>query len=501
MKKLVLASILALGILFGLNSSILAAEITFHNKVSNKLLMSSALSDSFRQLPSKSNVSLDKTWTVTFTSDVTMDKVEGVLVQKDSDFVPVNIAISGQNKMSIKPVNPYAANSKYSLKLFLSNGKKCNMDFTTEDAFRNADSSDNDSYANGGAVYLGDKLKGNLDGSSDKADWYKLTVTKDASVNISLNNATGKNINLYLYGKNGDNNSTIADDYNWNGNKSVRYINDGLAAGTYYIKVSSNEVCDYSMNIDYTSENESNDDETNDTYLTANAISLNSTITGHIANANEDNSRDTVDFYKFTLDKDSTVSFNVSHNAGSNINIYLYGKDGTNFNAIDDNYNWNGNKSVRTITDGLAAGTYYVKISSDSPGTYSLKSTSTEDVLANDTENNDLYLKALKIDSNDTKTGHIGYLMDNNSQDQSDWYTMVLDQDKEVNIDLTSEYGSNVNLYLYGENGDNDSTIADDYNWNGSKSVRHITKSLTKGVYYIKVNSKSSSGYTLKTNY
>jgi hypothetical protein len=158
-------------------------------------------------------------------------------------------------------------------------------------------------------------------------------------------------------------------------------------------------------------------------------------------------------------------------------------------------------KSVRSITKGLAAGTYYLKISSDSPGTYSLKTTPTQDILENDTENNDSYIKALKINPTDIKTGHIGYFKDDTSQDQSDWYTLVLDQDKEVNLDLISEYGSNINIDLYGENGDNDGPIErDDTYWGVKKSVRHITKPLTKGVYYIKVNSGDSSGYTLKTN-
>lgn len=501
MKKAVLGSILALGILLGVNSNALAAEVTYQNKANTKLLMSSALSDSFRQLPSKSNVSLNKTWTVTFTSDVTMDKVDGVLVQKGSDFVPVNISITGSNKMSVKPVNPYAPNSKYSLKIFLSNGKKCNMDFTTEDSFRNADSSDNDIYTKGSPISLGDKLNGSLDGNSDKVDWYKLTVTKDASVSINLNNSDDKNINLYLYGKDGDNNDSIEYDSDWRSTKSVRNLVDGLAAGTYYIKVSSSKACNYSMTIDYNYyEDSSIDDSSNDSYLNASVINLNSSITGHIANVTENSSRDKTNFYKFTLDKDSTVTFDLAHNAGSNINLYLYGQNGDNNDSIVYDSDWRSTKSVRKIVEGLAAGTYYVKINSNYPGTFSFKITSEEDTLGNDKEYNDSYLKALSIGINDTKTGHIGYIKEDSSQDQSDWYTMVLDEDKEVNIDLSSEYGSNINLYLYGQDGDNNDSIAYDSDWRSTKSVRHITKSLTKGIYYIKVNSKSSSGYTLKTN-
>lgn len=88
--------------------------------------------NSYIELPAQYNVSLNKKWTITFTSQVKMDKIDGVVIQKDSQFIPVTVDISDTKSITVQPVNPYSENSKYTLKLFLSNGKKYSLDFTTE---------------------------------------------------------------------------------------------------------------------------------------------------------------------------------------------------------------------------------------------------------------------------------------------------------------------------------------------------------------------------------
>ncbi|MFL0248832.1 PPC domain-containing protein [Clostridium neuense] len=508
MKKLALSCIISAALLLTSTNSASAAQTLQFSKSTSKTLMASP--SSFIELPSKNNVKLDKIWTITFSTDISTDKIEGILVQQDSDFVPVSIAVSGKNTISVKPTSSYAPNSKYTLKIFLSNGSKYSMSFTTEDAYKNIDSSNNDSYSSASTVTLGDKLNGSLDGKNDSADWYKFVVPKDASVTISAKNTTDtNNINLYLYDKNGDNDNYIAADSYGDphySNKSVRSVTEGLAAGTYYIKLNSSDTLNYSITLAYNYEASNNDIETNNSYLNAQDLNLNNETTGHIGYMNEDSSKDSADYYKFTLTKDGEANFNLSNNTGDNINLYLYCKNGDNDSYIaadsygDPHYE---NKSIRSIDKYLAAGTYYIKITSDNPEMYSLKSTFTEDSLQNDIENNDSYMKALTINSNDTKTGHIGYFKDDTSQDKSDWYKITIDQTKDLNINLNGENGNNINLYLYAENGDNDNYIsADSYGdpHYSNKSIRHISKTLDKGVYYIKVNSDSSTGYTLTTN-
>lgn len=312
MKKLALGCIISAALLLTSNSTVSAAQTIQFSNSSSKILMSSA--SSFTELPAKNNVKLDKAWTITFSNNIDMNKIDGILVQKDSDFVPVSIAISGKNTISVKPINSYVPNSKYTLKVFLSSGTKYSMDFTTKNT----------------------------------------TDTND--------------INLYLYGKDGNNKDSIATDhYDY---KSVRNITAGLSAGTYYIKVRSDFTLNYSMTIDFSYEASNNDIEPNNNYINAQDLNLNTEITGHIGYTNEDTSNDSADYYKFTLTKDGEVNLNLSHNSGSDINLYLYGKDGDNNDYIaSDHYD---NKNTRHILATLNKGTYYILVKSDDPTGYTL---------------------------------------------------------------------------------------------------------------------------------
>ncbi|MCH5138399.1 hypothetical protein JMF89_14475 [Clostridiaceae bacterium UIB06] len=84
------------------------------------------------QLPAQSNISLNKAWTITFTEEITWNKIEGISIQKDSSFVPITVNKLTSTTLSITPAIFYEANSKYTLKVFLTNGKKYSLDFTTE---------------------------------------------------------------------------------------------------------------------------------------------------------------------------------------------------------------------------------------------------------------------------------------------------------------------------------------------------------------------------------
>lgn len=132
MNKIVKNFVFVLFLTMGLNFNASAKEQIFVNKANVQALAALTSSSSFNQLTPKDNVSLDRTWTIKFNSDVTMDKIEGIVIQKDTQFIPVVINKISNDSITVKPVNSYEKGSKYSLKLFLSNGKKHNMDFTTE---------------------------------------------------------------------------------------------------------------------------------------------------------------------------------------------------------------------------------------------------------------------------------------------------------------------------------------------------------------------------------
>lgn len=79
----------------------------------------------------KHDVPLNKPWTVAFSSEVTMDKIDGMVIQQGNEFIPVKIEIVGENEAVITPVRSYDKDTKYTLKIFLNNLNRYCMDFYT----------------------------------------------------------------------------------------------------------------------------------------------------------------------------------------------------------------------------------------------------------------------------------------------------------------------------------------------------------------------------------
>ncbi len=80
----------------------------------------------------KSEVPLSKEWTITFSGEVTKDKIDGMVIEKGDEFIPVRVKLTVGNKATVTPTEPYEADSKYTLKVFLNNGNRYKMNFNTK---------------------------------------------------------------------------------------------------------------------------------------------------------------------------------------------------------------------------------------------------------------------------------------------------------------------------------------------------------------------------------
>ena len=77
------------------------------------------------------NISLDKEWTITFSDEINKEKIDGMVIENNNEFIPVNITLSTDNKATVRPSYLYEADSNYTLKIFLNNGKRYKKSFTT----------------------------------------------------------------------------------------------------------------------------------------------------------------------------------------------------------------------------------------------------------------------------------------------------------------------------------------------------------------------------------
>lgn len=85
----------------------------------------------WNEFDEKFDVPLNKEWTITFSGEVTHDKIDGMVIEINKKFIPVEIELTGNNTATVKSVRPFEEGEKYTLKVFLNNGKRYNMYFNT----------------------------------------------------------------------------------------------------------------------------------------------------------------------------------------------------------------------------------------------------------------------------------------------------------------------------------------------------------------------------------
>ncbi|WP_153797326.1 T9SS type A sorting domain-containing protein [Foetidibacter luteolus] len=319
----------------------------------------------------------------------------------------------------------------------------------------------------------------------DTADWYKVTTNANGLVRLKLTPHNGYHVWAYLYDNNGT--TLLKSGYS----TTTFYVDmDGLAAGTYYIRVNcyyNNQFAPYTLTDSLLKPTQANDVEPNDTRAQAVSLALNGTKTGHVGYY-YNNKRDTADWYKITTTADGLVKLKLTPHNGSYLWAYLYDNNGTTL--INSAYS---NAAFTMNTDGLAAGTYYVKVNcyyNNHFTPYTLTDSLYTPAQANDTEPNDNRAQALTLAVNSTKTGHAGYYY-NNKRDTADWYKVTTTSDGMVKLKLTPHNGSYLWVYLYDNNG---TTLLNSAYSNAAFSMN--TDGLAAGTYYLKVNCYYNNQFT-----
>ncbi len=310
----------------------------------------------------------------------------------------------------------------------------------------------------------------------DSTDWYKVNVVQDGLLSYTITSENGQNVYAQLF--DGDGTSYFVGGYT---TSSATYTKDGLAPGTYYIRIFTyftTEFAPYTLSNTFTPPPSANDPAANETPATASTLPLNGSVTGHIG-FHYTTTRDDVDWWKVTVAADGRLDFTITSDNGQNVFAQLYDGDGTTYLA--------GGYTTTTASyskDGLAPGAYYIRVVTyytSEFASYSLSNTLTQPVQANDVGSNDVYTNALAFSINTTKTGHIGYRYNGNI-DAIDWYKIVLTGDGKIDFSITSDNGQNVFAQLY--DGDGTTYLAGGYT---TVTGSYTKDGLAAGTYYIRI--------------
>ena len=359
----------------------------------------------------------------------------------------------------------------------------CIVSLLFASGIRAAETEPNNSKADANTLTLNGSNSGAINVAGDE-DWYKLTTNADGKINVTIAVSNGLTLYCYLYDNNG---TTLLNSAYSSVSTTVSY--DGAAAGTYYVKLVayySAQLPAYTISNTLTLPAVANDAEPNNNRAQALTLSLNGSKTGHVGYY-YNLQRDTADWYKVTTNADGLLRVTATPSNGQTIYLYLYDNDGSTL--LKSVYSAS---SASLDEDGLAAGTYYVKVNSYYSSQFEPYTLSNNLILplqANDAEPNDSRAQALNLPVNSSKTGHVGYYY-NLQRDTTDWYKVTTTADGSLRLSVVPSNGQTTYLYLY----DNDGTTLLNSVYSSTNATLN-EDGLAVGTYYAKVRSYYSSQF------
>ncbi|HRI20204.1 MAG TPA: T9SS type A sorting domain-containing protein, partial [Panacibacter sp.] len=245
----------------------------------------------------------------------------------------------------------------------------------------------------------------------DSSDWYKFTTNADGKIKLILTSHFSQWVTWKLYDGNGSSELATGTSYGTN----ISISKEGLQAGTYYARVMGTNATPYTFTDSLIEPAQANDYETNNVKESAQQLNTNNTTTGHLGYYYNGNT-DTDDWYFISLPSDGKLNFTLINHFAQWLTLTLYDNNGTTVLYNGTTYGtFNVNK------DGLAAGTYYIKLHAATATPYTLTDSLNTYNYAADAEPNNFALQAKTIPSNGTVTGHSRFYY-NNIRETPDWF-------------------------------------------------------------------------------
>ncbi|HAN79264.1 MAG TPA: hypothetical protein DCQ31_16600 [Bacteroidales bacterium] len=360
-----------------------------------------------------------------------------------------------------------------------------------------AETEPNNSFTEANTLAINTTATGSIGINGDASDWFKFTTTYNGKITFTLTPQAGLDTYIDMYDTNGSSHIKQCSVCKGIGEIDVLEFAN-LAAGTYYVRISSGGSGTYSLKNEFvpTLLPDGNDTEPNDAFDKAQVISINTTTTGQIGyfgNQTTDGS----DWYKITTPNDGTIVFTITPE--STLDSYI------------DMYDTNGSSHIRQCsvckglgeTDllefaNLAAGTYYIRISSGGHGSYTLQNAfeATSINPVSETELNNTFATANNFSLYTQKTGHIGYF-GKGETDNADFFKFTTSELS--NFSLTALPDATLDIYINMYNADQGHIKMCTTCGGLGENDQMVYENLAAGTYYIQVQGGGYGSYTLKT--
>jgi hypothetical protein len=322
-------------------------------------------------------------------------------------------------------------------------------------SFAASEVEENDYFDIAQSVLPNDFVTGNL-ATSDDIDCYRFTVPSDGYISLTFSHdyiEYSRNypywyVTLYEVDEQEMTEKAMALYNIYGGTTRNEYNSIGVAAGTYYIEVSSghNASSDlpYEFMLSYT-KSSAWETELNDVFETADQIYANNMVNGNLMSVND------IDFYKISLSSAGYISLKFNHvyvNTYCYVTLYDANQQGlAQYQSLDS-------ESVDSDPIGVPAGTYYIKVSigpfyqqdvpyeltvnftqSDAWETESNNSVDTADLISVNTSINGRVMTSSDVDYYKVSLSSAGYISlifnpDNANKDYACWYVTLYNADQ-----------------------------------------------------------------------
>ena len=198
-------------------------------------------------------------------------------------------------------------------------------------------------------------------------------------------------------------------------------------------------------------------------------------------------------WYFFDTTEDINLSLSLSGESNMDLDIYLYNKNGEK-----QLVHMQGKDKIINLQYPIQSGRFYLKITSNISGWYSIKPSRNVSSYTNDessSSDNNTYQKSFKITLGESQYGHLGYYNEYGEIDDTDYFKFTIESPVILNISLIADDPLDAKISLVAADGDE--TIAYD---SGKNKKLDIVRALQAGTYYIRISRLNDyGGYVLST--
>ncbi len=352
--------------------------------------------------------------------------------------------------------------------------------------------------------------------------WYKINVTTEGTVNLTLDATDSGNLLIstsgsYVAGVR-DNNTYSRGNFSGSGYGVVTatYQGTDMGKGTYYIRVCRyNGAGTYSLKYTFTQCSVSNDPEPNNDYEHSSLLQSGSTVKGRLGYRTSDDVTDNEDWYKIVVPEEGHVELMATSTATATENMllstnasYVAGyKNGGTYSRGNISAPGYSNDTITYLATDMGKGTYYIRIARyNGCGGYRLYYEFTPCSLAADPEPNNDYQHSSRLVNGKITEGRLGHRTSDDVTDNEDWYRINVPKEGPIEITVTATENLILSTYssqVYSVNADGSlkslgSISASGY---GNTKITYSKDDMAAGYYYIRICRYSGcGGYRINYN-